>query len=97
MMQNASTKFRTWAREALCLVLAMSGFVIVAAEFLRGSHLYGVMLGLLIVLGTVDWRVRVQSNPAAGFDPSIFMLLVVLVAHPRFTPVAAWLSRVTGW
>lgn len=97
MMQSASTRFRTWAREALCLVLALSGFVIVAAEFLQGSPLYGVMLGLLIVLGTVDWRVRVQSDAAAGFNPSIFMLLVVLVAHPRSTPVAEWLSRVTGW
>jgi hypothetical protein len=78
-------------------VLAVSAFIIVAAEFLRGSHLYGALLGLVIVGGTIDWRLRARSNPAAGFDPRVVMFLALLLATPRFDPVLAWLNGFTGW
>jgi hypothetical protein len=97
-MQNASNNWRPWQRAALCFVLAVSAFIIVAAEFLRGSHLYGALLGLVIVGGTIDWCLRARSNnPAAGFDPRVVMFLALLMATPRFDPMAAWLSGLTGW
>jgi hypothetical protein len=79
-MQNASNNERPWQREVLVSVLAVSAFVIVAAEFLRGSHLYGAVLGFVIVGDTIDWRLRARSDPAAGFDPRV----VMLVAPPRW-------------
>jgi hypothetical protein len=92
MMQSASNNMRPWQRAVVCFVLAVSAFAIVAAEFLRGSHLYGALLGLVIVGGTIDWRLRVRSDPTAGFDPLVIMYLALLLATPRFDPVAAWLG-----
>jgi hypothetical protein len=83
---------RPWPRAALCFLIAASAFIIVAAEFLRGSQLYGSLLGLVIVGGTIDWRLRVRSDPTAGFDPLVIMYLALLLATPRFDPVAAWLG-----
>lgn len=96
-MQSASNNVRPWQRAALCFVLGVTAFVVVAAELLRGSPLYGTVLGFVIVGGTIDWRVRAQSEPAAGFDPRVVMFLALLIATPRFDPVAAWLSGLTGW
>jgi hypothetical protein len=86
---------RPWQRAALCFVLAVSTFVIVAAEFLRGAHgsqLYGALLGFVIISGTIDWCVRARSDPAAGFDPWLVMYLALLMMTPRFDAVAAWLG-----
>lgn len=83
---------RPWQRAALTFVLAVSALVIVTAEVLRGSHLYGALLGFVIVGGAVDWRLRARSDPAAGFDPWVVMFLALLLATPRFDPVATWLG-----
>jgi hypothetical protein len=100
MTQNASTEMGPWVRGALGFVLVGSTFVIVTAESLRGthgSHLYGALLGLVIVGGTIDWLVRARSNPSGGFDPVVVMMLAVLLATPRFDTVATWLSELTSW
>jgi hypothetical protein len=83
---------RHWKRVIPCFLVVVSAFVIVAAEFLQGSKLYGALLGLVLVGGTVDWVLRARSNPAAGFDPVVVMYLALLMMTPRFDRVADWLG-----
>jgi hypothetical protein len=83
---------RPWQRAVPCFLVVASAFVIVAAEFLQGSKLYGALLGLVFVGGTVDWLVRARSNPSAGFDPMVVTYLALLMMTPRFDLVAEWLG-----
>jgi hypothetical protein len=74
-------------------VVAVACAVIVASEFLGGgSYLWGCMFGLAIIGGGIDWFIRARSDPAAGVDPFVFMLLTLLVMTQRFDSVAAWLT-----
>jgi hypothetical protein len=83
---------RPWQRAVPCFLITASAFVIVSAEFLRGSELYGALHGLVLVGGTIDWVFRARSDPAAGFDPLVVMYLALLMMTPRFKAVAAWLG-----
>jgi hypothetical protein len=92
MTRSALSKIRSWRPVVLSFVVGVSALIIVCAEFLRGSELYGALLGLVILGGMIDWSYRVRSDPAAGFDPLVVMCLALLLATPRFGPVAAWLG-----